>query len=75
MCDCSNASPPAPEICNAQEQRQARRKNPRTYVVKGVKGQSKKTVQGGKHLSLSANYTPAFARAIFKIWVQSLEDL
>ena len=67
--------PPVSKICNAQELRQAKRKSPRTYVVKGVKGQSKKTVQGGKHLCLSANCTPAFARAIFKIWVQSLQDL
>ena len=57
-----------------QVKRQASRKAPRTYYSKGEKKGQRKTVQGGKHLSLTANYTPAFAHAVFKIWVAAFQD-
>lgn len=62
----------------SKESRQAKRRQPRKYYLKGTgQGQGKKkTVQGCKDLALSAHYTNSFATALFKVWlVAAFKDL
>lgn len=53
------------------QKRNAKRAVPLTYYSEIIKSDGSKGWQGGKRLARSAEYTPAFCKAVYSCWVQA----